>query len=887
MISTEDALAEPSVLQRLPTHERRLDNGLTVLVREDHSAPVVAVVTHVQAGYFDEPDHLVGISHVLEHMYFKGTERRGAGEIARETKDAGGYLNAGTIYDRTSYYTVVPANALEQALDIQADALQRSAVAEEELRKELLVIVQEAKRKLDDPRAVSHETLFETMFDVHRIRRWRIGSEEMLHGFTRADVWSFYRTHYCAANTVLVIAGDVDPERAFALVARHYGAMAAGEVARDPAPEEPERREFRYREISGDITQSYAQWGWRTPGTLHEDTPALDVLAIALGQGRASALYRHVRDAGVVAAVSAYNYTPTALGIFGVSAELEPADTQAAFERIAAVVQDALTHGVSDAAVERARNLLEARLVRRLETVEGQANLLASWQALGDWRLADAYLADVLAMTSEQVNDAARRYLDPNALTILLYRPRSAPVFASDPRALAETLFASRAPARLPSEERPASAPAARLPARLEPVEIEDGVRFYALDRGGAHIVIKPRLTAPLVSIALHARGGSIAESVPLAGITALMARTSVKGTRTRTATQLAAATEALGATITPGVGADGMEWSISVPARHFDAGLELLLDAALAPAFRLEDAERERKITLSDLEQVRDDMYEYPRRLALSTAFPEHPYGFSLEALEASLRGLDVARLSGWHAARVLGGAPYVLVVGDVADPNAAAARIAELLASALHEPHGFEARPPHWPPVPLQRLEQRERAQTAFVLAFPGPPRNHPDVHTLQVMAAAIGGLGGRLFEELRSRRSLAYTVTAAPIARWLGGAFLAYIGTSPEREDEARSALELELMRLGEELLPEADILRAQRYLIGTWQIGQQTHARQLSDLAQALLLGEGLAELREYEQRIRAVTAERIRAAAARWLVPDRQIEGIVRGTGGGR
>jgi zinc protease len=880
-------MAEPSFLQRLPTHERRLDNGLTVLVREDHSTPVVAVVTHVKAGYFDEPDHLVGISHVLEHMYFKGTERRGVGEIARETKDAGGYLNAGTIYDRTSYYTVLPASALEQALDIQADALQRSAVDAEELRTELLVIIQEAKRKLDDPHAVSHETLLETMFDVHRIRRWRIGSEEMLHGFTRADVWNFYRTHYCAANTILVIAGDTDPERAFSLVAQHYGGMAPGEPARDAAPQEPERREFRYREICGDIAQSYAQWGWRTPGTLHEDTPALDVLAIALGQGRASPLYRHVRDAGVVSAVSTYNYTPTGIGIFGVSAELEPTDTQSAFERITAVVEDARTHGLSDAGIERARNLLEARLVRRLETAEGQANLLASWQALGDWRLADAYLATVLAMTPERVNEVARRYLDPEALTILLYRPRSAAAFADDPRALAQTLFATRAAAALPQEERPFAAGDGRVPARLEPVAIEDSVRFYVVERGGAHIVIKQRSTAPLVSIALHARGGSVAESAQLAGITALMARTSVKGTRTRSAAQLAAATEALGASIMPGVGVDTIEWSISVPARHFDAGLELLLDAALAPVFRAEEAERERKITLSDLEQVRDDMYEYPRRLALAAAFAEHPYGFSLESLEDSLRGLDLGRLSGWHAARVLGGAPYVLVVGDVADPDAAAARIAALLSAALHEPHGFETRTPHWPAAPVQRIEHRERAQTAFVLAFPGPPRNHPDVHALQVMAAAVGGLGGRLFEELRSRRSLAYTVTAAPVARWLGGAFIAYIGTSPEREDEARKALLRELVRLGEEPLPEADIVRAQRYLIGTWQISQQTHGRQLTDLAHALLLGEGLAELREFEHRIRAVTPARIRTAAAQWLTPDRLVEGIVRGTGGGR
>src|SRR5690606_26789671 len=170
-------------------------------------------VTHVRAGYFDEPDAIVGVSHVLEHMYFKGTERRGVGEIARETKAAGGYLNAGTIYDHTSYYTVLPSSALEQALDIQADALQHSAIDEDELRRELRVIIQEAQRKLDNPEAVAQEKLFEAMFDVHRIRRWRIGTEPVLASFTRADVLRYYRELYHPANTVLVIAGDVDTAR--------------------------------------------------------------------------------------------------------------------------------------------------------------------------------------------------------------------------------------------------------------------------------------------------------------------------------------------------------------------------------------------------------------------------------------------------------------------------------------------------------------------------------------------------------------------------------------------------------------------------------------------------------------------------------------------------
>ncbi|MBR9989788.1 MAG: insulinase family protein [Gemmatimonadetes bacterium] len=908
---------EPTFLQRLPTHERRLDNGLVVIVREDHSAPVVAVVTHVKAGYFDEPDTLIGISHVLEHMYFKGTQRRGPGEIARETKGAGGYLNAGTIYDHTSYYTVLPSDALDQALDIQSDALQRSAINDDELRRELQVIVQEARRKLDNPGAVAQETLFETMFDVHRIRRWRIGTESLLESFTRDDVWEYYRNLYRASNTTVVIAGDVNPDHAFELAMQYYGDMDAGESVRDAGAPEPQRREFRYREIDGDIARSHVEWGWRTPGRMHEDTAALDVLAIALGSGRASRLYRDVRDAGCVSSISAYNYNPGDIGVFGIGAELDPEDADRALHAISSVIRSVREHGLTTAEVERARNILEARMLRRTETAEGQANLIADWQAAGNWRLADEYLARVLAVTGPELQDVARRYLDPAALTLLLYRPSSTPQYAAQPQAVSGMLFKSIsevagppgadavddgadgvAPAEAADAAGPvdnadaarpdaAGGPAVKVGGRLTPRRVEDGVRFYAVHGHDARIIVKSRTTIPLVSIGLYCRGGILAEHADTAGMTGLMSRTSVKGTHSRTGVRLAEESEAMGATISPGVSFDTIEWTMSLPARHFEGGLELLLDAALEPAFRIEDAERERKMTLSGLEQLRDDMQQYPMRLALAAAFDGHPYGFGLPQLEESIRTADLSALAAWHEQRVLRGAPQVIVVGDISDPDGVAGFIAQRLAGRVHDPVGVHPTPPRWPTAAVQQVEHRDKAQTALVLAFPGPPRNHPEGYALQLLSSAVSGLGGRLFEELRSRRSLAYSVSAAPMMRWQAGAFLAYIGMAPERELEARAEMMRELLRTTTEVLEPDELERARRYLIGSWQIRQQTHSRQLADLAGAVLLGEGLAELREYIPRIQAVSAEDVRAAAERWIRPEHVVEAVIRGTGGSR
>jgi zinc protease len=411
------------ILNDFQVNRSVLPNGLRILVREDHSAPVVAIFTHVLAGYFDEPDEWVGISHILEHMFFKGTPTRGPGMIAQETKSAGGYLNASTIYDHTSYYTVLPADALEHGLDIQSDALLNSLIDAEELRKELLVIIQEANRKLDNPAAVARESLFELMFDAHRMRRWRIGKEAQLREFRRADVSGFFERFYRSGSIFLVITGDVRSERVFDLVHARYGALRGGATARDRGPTEATPHEFRFREIAGDVVNTRIELGWHTPPALHADTVHLDLLAVILGQGRASHLYRDVRERGLASSVSASNYTPTDLGVFTVSAEAEPADAESCLLKMCKTV---LKLEVTAADVTRAQSILEARMLRGMETMEGQASFIAEWEALGDWRLGVDYLAKVANASRADIQRVARQYLALDRAALLVYRPHAA-----------------------------------------------------------------------------------------------------------------------------------------------------------------------------------------------------------------------------------------------------------------------------------------------------------------------------------------------------------------------------------------------------------------------------------------------------------------------------
>jgi zinc protease len=856
-----------------------LVNGLTVLIRRDRSAPVVAIVTYVSAGYFDETDDVVGIAHVLEHMYFKGTPTRGVGEIAKQTKAVGGYLNAATIYDHTSYYTVLPSSGFLQGLDVQADAYARSLIDADELARELEVIIQEAKRKADNPSAVATETLYELLHDRHRIRRWRIGREPGLRALTRDALVGFYRNWYHPGNTVLSIVGDVDPDEALNEVQRAYGSLPAGEPSRHPGQTEEGVSGFRYRELAGDIGQTQIALGWRTPGTTHPDTAALDLLAAAMGSGRASRFYRSVRERRLASSVSAYNYTPTEIGVFVAHAETPPAQAADAARAIWDQLRAVRDGDIGEFEIERAKRIYESQFVRRLEDMEGQANYLAEWEALGDWRMGDRYLERLLTATRDDLVAVANRYLDPDNAGIVLYRPNASAPVAADESAFRELLDRDPRPAPLtpPAPYTPHPLPKARKP-ELE--REEAGVCVYR-SANGVPILVRRKPGAPLLHVGVFAIGGSSEEDPNLAGLTTLMVRTSLKGTTSRSALQIAEEGEMLGGSVGGIAGSESFGWSISVPARFAAAAVELLGDVTQHPTIADEVLETERSIAVADVIAMRDDMYRYPLRLATQAAFAGHPYGTMTSGTEETLKRIDADTVRRWHAERALTAPAVIGLVGD-ADPDTLAALAATAFADLSYAPPR-PLPPPSWPTMLTTKAESRDRAQTAMALLFPGPPRNDLRRYSAAMIASVASGLGGRFFDELRDKRSLCYTVNAFASDRRLTGTFGAYIATSPEQEAAAREGLLAEFRRLREEPVTPEELDRAQTYAIGTHAIRQQSGAAVLADLIDSYLFGS-LAELAEYDDRVRAVTAASMLAVAAEYFDPSRRVEGIVRGTG---
>ncbi len=854
-----------------------LPNGLTVLIYENHAAPVVAVNTYVKAGYFDETDDVVGIAHVLEHMYFKGTKKYGVGEIAKATKAAGGYLNAHTIYDHTSYYAVLPSRGFEEGLAVQADAFANSAIEGDALAKELEVIIQEAMRKQDNAGAVTTETLYALLHDRHRIRRWRIGLPDDLRRLSRDDVLHFYRNFYTSSNTVLAIAGDVDPAKALERVKDLYGSLPSGEPVRSPGPSEPEHSGHRYSELSGDVEQTHVEIGWNTVPQLHPDLPTLDLTAAVLGSGRASRLYRAVRDRKLAGSVGAYNYSPAEVGVFVMSSEGDPATAAEAAQAMWAQVAAVRAGDVTPDEVERAQRLFMSRWARHLETSEGQAAYLAEWESVGGWQKGEEYYDAFMRAGTDAVVAVAQKYLADERAGAVVYRPENSPRVANDADSFWKLLQSGRS-APLDVSVAPPSAPVLeRAVAKF--VREEAAVRVYELE-SEVPVLVRKRVSAPITHIGVYAATGSAYERREQAGITALAARTASRGTTLRTSLQIAAESELLGGSIGASVGPETFGWSISVPAANLQPALALLADVVQHATLEDDALETERAAMITDAARLRDDMYRYPMRLATEAAYGNHPYSIPAGGTEESLRALTPADIRKWYRSMLLN-APFVIAITGDVDADALANSVATEFATIQRV--GRDALPiPVWPDAAPVNSVTRDKTQTAFALGFPSPGRTDESRFAARVLSSIASGLGGRFFEELRDKRSLAYTVHAFSSEHRLGGAFMAYIATAPERESEAREALLAQFEILRETPVTEGELSRAKRYMLGMHDIRQESGGAVLGDIIDAWLFGEGLFELDAYASRVESVTLADIQHLARLYFDPSRVIEGVVRG-----
>lgn len=828
-----------------------LDNGLMIIVREDHSAPVVSAQVWCMAGSIHEGRWLgAGLSHVLEHMLFKGTTTRPGSRIDQEVQEAGGYMNAYTSFDRTVYHIDVPNTGARVAIDILCDIMQHASLPDEELEKEKQVIVREMDMNQDDPARRAGRRLFEVAYTKSPYRYTVIGYPDIFHEVKPDDIRNYYLEKYVPNNVFFMIVGDVKQEEVVRQITAAYATAKARALPPTVLPEEP--RQTAPREIieEASIELGHLHFAWHIPELRHPDVPALDVLAVLLGSGRSSRLYREVREKlGLVNYADAWTYNPGSGGLLGMSAvvdaeKFEPART-ALLGEVEKLKRELVATGELNKAVKQ---YIAATLATR-KTMQGQAqDLGGSWLATGDLNFSERYLAAVQHVTPAELQRVARQYLTRENRTLYALLPNG----AAPQSTIATELSCENA---------------------IQKIELPNGLC----------LLIKEDHRLPFVEFRAVFQGGVLMESVANNGITQLLAKLLLKGTTTRTAEEIATEIESVGGTIDSYGGNNSFGVNVEVLSSDITVGLELLADAILNPVFPQPALEREREIQLAGIRSQKDELLKSASKAMRRALFGATGYGLDPLGSEASVESIQVADLSAIHSKLATPGNCVLAIYGDV---NSAAVKAAvertfanwqpaTLTTDQLIKSQGVEL-------TAIKRVtETRDKKQAVLVIGFPGTTLCAEDRHALDLLQEACSDLGSRLFLRVREKLGLAYYVGAQNFVGLVPGFFAFYAGTEPEKAALVESEMLKEATLLRSEGLTAEELHRAKAKLIGQKKIARQDLGSLAMTTALDELYGLGFGYTDAEDAKLEAVTLEDVQRVAQKYLKSDSAVIALVK------
>jgi len=843
----------------------RLPNGLTVIIEEEHSAPVVSVQMWVKVGSADEPDRHAGISHVFEHMLFKGTATKKVGEIATMIESVGGEINAYTSFDNTVYYTTVPSRYFATGLDVISDSIQNSAFDPEELAKELDVVLEEIRMNEDKPERNLYMSLIGNAFGVHPYRRPVIGSAETVKSITRPDLIETFRKWYAPNNMTLVIAGDVDADSALASVKEEFRDFKKKREPHAKRPKEPEQKELRAEVLEMDVKEGRLGMAFHIPEVGDNDTYALDVLQIILAGGETSRLVKRIQiDEQLVHGISAYPMSLKDPGVFFITSTLETKNIEPAIAATLEEIERLRRLGPAFDELERAKFNIESEFIYSRETMGGIATKLGYYETLlGDPIYETQYVENIRKVSAGDIQRVAGKYLTQQNMTMTALVPTGEKAVITEDL-LAKTVTAASGAAK----------------AMFSSVnEQEDKATKLVLDNG-ITLIVKEAHANPTVAFYAVFPGGLRFEEREKNGIGNFTANMLTRGTLKRTREELAKETEEMAG----GVGGFSGWNSIGVSGKflsmHFDKGLSILADVVRNPTFPEAEVEKLRTELLAAIKRQEDYLPGHTFRLLYKELFKSHPYGMPISGVAETVSSITRDDMAEHHLRFFAPGRMVLVIAGDI-DTGKAVEKVKLLFGDFRND-----SPEPAGPVVEPRQTQIREtgeikdKEQTHIGIGFHGATIAGEDRYALMVMAEVLSGQGGRLFIELRDRQSLAYSVSAFSKNGVDPGMIGVYIGSAPEKKDRAVSEIFKQLERLREEEITPEELNRAKKSLIGGYEIGLQSVSSQASDAANNELYGLGYEHYKDFPEKINAITAAGVMEAARKYLTLDAYTISIV-------
>ncbi len=836
-----------------------LDNGFTVILREDHSSPVVAVQVWVKTGSANETEEEAGITHLIEHMIFKGTPKRKTGEIAKTIEASGGHINAYTSLDRTVYHVEIAGSDFDTALDVLLDAVQHSLFDPEEIEKEREVVLEEYRRSLDRPHTVLGWSMMGLCYQRHPYKRPIIGYESTIRSFDRKDILNYMNKWYTPDNMLLVAVGDFDADRALKTIRALIKDFPPRTGQKPSRAIEPEQTQLRKILLNREVQQVYLDMSWHIPPFAHRDLPALELLNIILGHGKSSRLYRRLKmGKNLVYSIDAGVYPLSDPGLFSIDATLSPENVDSALDAIVGETAKITIEPVSDGELARAKAIAQADFVFDMENMAGQARTLAFFETMtGDMYQADEYLELLRRVTRNDITRVASTYLRPKNLSIGLMAPKGSDIALSE-QEIADLFSRTRS----------------RPHGRIQAVRKEDEGTTKLTFPNGITVIVKENHHLPVVSVTGAFLGGARLEDPKPWGISGFVAKMLTRGTTKRSASEIASTVESWAGKLEGFSGRNSIGISAKFLSKDIYPGIELLADLILDPSFPESEVEKAREDILASIKGKRDRPVPQLFDLFYETLYKHHPYGHPLTGTEKGIQSIKRSDLVEWHSTFITPSNFVLAVVGDV-NKNQLIPYINTLFGGFSPSPHKLPEISPE-PSLSESREAHlmRSGAQTHLVIGYLGVDLKSKNNAPMALIETALSGQGGRLFLQVRDKLSLAYSVTAFRRPGLETGVFAVYLACDPQKLLIAKDVVFKELDNMRIEGLAEEELEAAKRCLLGNLRIGLQTNGSQAMHMALDELYGLGHDNIQQFIRNIEAVTPEDIKRAARDTIVPGK-------------
>ncbi len=883
-------------IEPLKFTERRLANGLRVYAMPDQNTANVSVQVWYDVGSKDDPAGRSGFAHLFEHIMFKATRNMPAEMLDRLTEDVGGENNASTGDDFTNYYEVVPANHLERLLWAEAERMGSLVVDKAIFLSERDVVKEEFRQRiLASPYGKLFLYLPQTNFSVHPYGRPGIGSIEDLDAATIEDVRAFHATYYRPDNAVLVVSGHFDPAQLDQWIHKYFGPIP---VPNRPIPrltaKEPARTAPRaYTVYEPNTPLPAVSVSYPSPDALSPDQAALSVLDAILSKGESSRLYQSMVYAQQIATEVFTLHDPTrdagAYSLIAILSEGKPADD--GLKSLMAEIARVRDGVVAAAELDEAKNELVSESLRGRETAFGRAMELAnSVMRYRDAGHADKLLDEIQNVGAEDVQRVARKVFDDGKQVTIRYLPEEAkPKGArSDAIASAATLQARKLD--IPQNETPSyvlapEAERVKPPAPSAPVSAQLPAPEERTLANGLRIIIAPRRGLPLISAELRVLSGSSSDPAGKGGLASFAAVLLTKGTKTRSATEIARQIESLGALLSASAGPDSSGVSLETRADRAADAFTIMADVACNPAFAAAEVERQRQQALDEL---RVDLRR-PGAVAgfalTRLLFGNGPYGSV--ASPASIAAIRPEDAGSFHAAYWRPDNALLVISGDIS-PEEGFKLAARFFGDWAKPGTPLAAEPNVALFADARRavaIDLPKSGQAAVGFAMLGVSRSDPDYFPALVINSVLGGgYSARLNQEIRIKRGLSYGARSILPQRLAPGPITALTQTRNDAAVQVVELMEQEFAKLGQSDTPVAEFEARKANLIGSFGRDVETASGLAGQLALLATFGLPLDRLQSYVAEVQSVTPRHSRAVAARLFDPQKAAMVVV-GDGG--